>query len=100
MSIVSLVQRQHLGHRRKREQQTLLRHSPQLQKRPPKPKVVVQEPARQPKTKKNKTMAYTVEGVLEQWSGTTDFGVTFRALTPLQQLAEVAVLNKGAAKGL
>jgi hypothetical protein len=45
-------------------------------------------------------MAYTVEGVLEQWSGTTEFGITFRGLTPLEQLAEVAVLNKGAPKGL
>jgi hypothetical protein len=69
-------------------------------KRPPKPKVVLQEPIRQPKTKKIKTMAYTIIVVLEQWSDTTDSGCNFRALTPLQQLADVAVLNKEAAKGL
>ena len=58
------------------------------------------EGSRPAKVKKTTTVQYTLEGVLEQWSGTTEFGIAFRALTPLEQLAELAVLNKGAAKGL
>jgi hypothetical protein len=45
-------------------------------------------------------MAYTVEGMLECWNDTSDYGISFRALTKEEQLKEVEVLNKGAAKGM
>jgi hypothetical protein len=54
----------------------------------------------QNKAKLAQTMTYTVEGVLEKWNDTTEYGITFRALSNEEQLSEVQVLNKGAAKGM
>jgi hypothetical protein len=45
-------------------------------------------------------MTYTVEGVLETWNDTTEYGISFRAMTVEEQQSEVKVLNKGAAKGM
>jgi hypothetical protein len=45
-------------------------------------------------------VAHTVESVLQAFSETTEYGKTFRGLTSEKQLAEVEVLNKGAAKRL
>jgi hypothetical protein len=45
-------------------------------------------------------MTYTVEGVLETWNDTSDYGICFRALTKEEQQSEVQVLNKSAAKGM
>jgi hypothetical protein len=43
-------------------------------------------------------VTYTIEGVLTQWSDTTEYGISFRAMTSDEQKAEVIVLNKGAIK--
>ncbi len=45
------------------------------------------------------TMAttYTIESVLDNWSESTDYGVAFRTMTGEERLAEVVILNKGAA---
>ncbi len=45
-------------------------------------------------------VTYTVEGVLTQWNNTTEYGISFRAITSDEQKAEVVVLNKGAIKGM
>jgi hypothetical protein len=42
-------------------------------------------------------MTCTVEGVLKIWNDTTEYGITFRAMTVVEQQSEVQVLNKGAA---
>ena len=42
----------------------------------------------------------TIEGVLAAWSMTTEYGLSFRGMTPEEQTAEVVVLNKGAVKGM
>ena len=44
--------------------------------------------------------SYSVEGVLSNWNETTDYGKSFRAMNVEGQLAEVDVLNKGAAKDM
>lgn len=54
-------------------------------KRIPKPKILV---------------TYTLQGVLDKFSESTEYGKSFRALTSEGQLAEIEKLNKGAAKGL
>ncbi len=46
------------------------------------------------------SVTYTIEGVLTQWSDTTEYGISFRAMTTAEQTAEVSVLNKGAIKGM
>ncbi len=51
-------------------------------------------------TKPNKMVMHTVESVLQTFSESTEYGRTFRGLKSEEQQAEVAVLNKGAAKGL
>ncbi len=51
-------------------------------------------------TKPKKMVMHTVESVLQTFSETTEYGITFRDLTSEEQQAEVKVLNKGAAKGL
>jgi hypothetical protein len=43
---------------------------------------------------------YTVQGVLDNWSDSTEYGISFRAVKDAEQLAEVCVLNKRAAKGM
>jgi hypothetical protein len=43
---------------------------------------------------------YTEESVLENWGESTDYGVSFRNMNSEERLAEVVVLNKGAAKGM
>ncbi len=50
-------------------------------------------------TKPKKMVAHTVEKVRQTFSE-IEYGETFRGLTEEKQLAEVEVLNKGAAKGL
>jgi hypothetical protein len=58
---------------------------------------------RTPKTSKPNCVAavtYTIEGVLELWSEATEYGLSFRGMTPEEQKIEVAVLNKGAVKGM
>ncbi len=45
-------------------------------------------------------VTYTIEGVLELWSEATEYGLSFRGMTPEEQKTEVAVLNKGAIKGM
>jgi hypothetical protein len=58
---------------------------------------------RTPTTAKQKCVAavtYTTEGVLELWSEATEYGLSFRGMTPEEQKIEVAVLNKGAVKGM
>ncbi len=61
------------------------------------------------KTKRSRTKAkkdagtavtYTLEGVFAAWSDTTEYGKSFRDMTPDEQKAEVVVLNKGAVKGM
>jgi hypothetical protein len=59
-----------------------------------------QKRTRKPTPPQKKTLTYTVEGVLDKWSDTTEYGMSFRGLTTSEQLLEVDVLNKGAAKGL
>ena len=46
------------------------------------------------------SVTYTIEGVLTQWSDTSEYGISFRAMTTAEQTAEVVVLNKGAMKGM
>ncbi len=46
------------------------------------------------------SVKYTIEGVLAAWSMTTEYGLSFRGMTPDEQTAEVVVLNKGAVKGM
>ncbi len=56
---------------------------------------------RTPTTSKQNCVAavtYTIEGVLELWSKATEYGLSFRGMTPEEQKTEVAVLNKGAIK--
>ena len=55
-------------------------------------------PKRIPKPKK--ILTYTLQGVLDTFSESTEYGISFRALTSEGQLAEIEKLNKGAAKGL
>jgi hypothetical protein len=43
---------------------------------------------------------YTEESVLENWSESTEYGAAFRNMNTEERLAEIVVLNKGAAKGL
>ncbi len=50
--------------------------------------------------KQTKLVCHTVDSVLSQWSDTTEYGISFRALTTSEQHREVEVLNKGTAKGM
>jgi hypothetical protein len=43
---------------------------------------------------------FTIEGVLSSFPEKTEYGVTFRAMTPDEQSIEVLRLNKGAATGM
>jgi hypothetical protein len=53
------------------------------------------------RTKLNKTMmAYTIESIKLKWSEETEYGVSFRAMTVVDQQAEVERLNKGVEKGM
>ncbi len=45
-------------------------------------------------------MSYTVDGIKLSWSKETEFGVSFRAMTDVEQRAEVQRLNKGVEKGM
>jgi hypothetical protein len=47
-------------------------------------------------------LTYTVDGVLETWNDTSDYGIRFhfRSLTNEEQKSEVQVLNKVAVKGM
>ncbi len=80
-------------------------------KRPPKPIIAKATTPEEPKvatnakcvkgsSKKVKAVTYTVESVLLEWSGSTEYGISFRGLSNEEQLAEVAVLNKSSAKGM
>ena len=67
---------------------------------PPPP---IKKSRRSPKSTKKDGLAavtYTVEGVLATWHADTDYGASFRAMTPDEQKDEVVVLNKGAIKGM
>jgi hypothetical protein len=80
-------------------------------KRPPRPQKDKSENPQQPTVakcvkvvklsgRKVKAVAYTRESVLAEWSATTEYGNSFRGLTPKEQDAEVEVLNKSSAKGM
>ncbi len=43
---------------------------------------------------------YTIASVLDNWSEPTDYGVAFRNMSEEERLAEVVLVNKGAAKGM
>ena len=54
-----------------------------------------------PKTGKcAQELTYTVDGVLETWDETTDYGIRFRSLTNEDQKSELKILNQGAVKGM
>jgi hypothetical protein len=52
------------------------------------------------KLKSVAAVTYTIEGVLELWSEATEYGLSFRGMSMEEQKNEVAVLNKGATKGM
>ncbi len=46
------------------------------------------------------SVAHTIQSVLDTWSDATDYGVSFRAMTPEERVEEIKTLNKGATKGM
>jgi hypothetical protein len=49
---------------------------------------------------KKTMMAYTIESIKSSWPEETEYGVAFRAMTEVEQQAEVQRLNKGVEKGM
>ncbi len=50
------------------------------------------------KSKAPVSVAHTADGILQNWSETTDYRIAFRAMTAEEKREEIANVNKGAAK--
>ena len=50
--------------------------------------------------KKAVEKSYTIEKILQTWNEASEYGISFRGMTPEEQQVEVIRMNKGAEKGL